>query len=183
MPFAPHEIENKRFVTALRGYSTDEVDAFLRVVAADYRNALDEIPAARAEAAKIRAAAEREAAKIRAAAVEQANVAELRADALADAAGIRARAEQEAADVRDAASRAAEAAQAEIGRQADELRRLEAALWSRMHALEQTVGECRQALSHVSSLHPAEPAGPAPTLGALPALDELLLRAETAPAA
>jgi len=180
MPFAPHEIENKRFVTALRGYSTDEVDAFLRVVAADYRNALDEIPASRAEAAEIRAAADREAARIRAAAVEQANVAELRADALADAAAIRARAEREAAEIRDAAIRAAETASAEIGRQADELRRLEAALWSRMHALEQTVGECRQALSHVSSAQQAEPA---PTLASLPALDELLLRAETPPAA
>jgi DivIVA domain-containing protein len=183
MPFAPHEIESKRFVTALRGYSADEVDAFLRAVAVDYRNALDEVPASRAEAAEIRAAAEREAAQIRAAAVEQANVAELRADALADAAGIRARAEREAAEIRDAAVRTAEAASAELGRRADELRRLEAALWSRVHALEQTVGECRQALSHVSGVHAAEPAGPAPTLGALPALDELLLRAKTAPAA
>ena len=40
MPFAPHEIENKRFVIALRGYSTAEVDAFLRAVAADYAAAL-----------------------------------------------------------------------------------------------------------------------------------------------
>jgi DivIVA domain-containing protein len=37
MPFAPHEIENKKFVVALRGYSKDEVDMFLRAVAADYR--------------------------------------------------------------------------------------------------------------------------------------------------
>ncbi len=44
MPFAPHEIENKRFVTALRGYSTTEVDAFLRAVAADYAAALERPP-------------------------------------------------------------------------------------------------------------------------------------------
>jgi DivIVA domain-containing protein len=37
MPFAPHEIENKKFVIALRGYQTEEVEAFLRAVAADYR--------------------------------------------------------------------------------------------------------------------------------------------------
>src|SRR4051794_13972142 len=41
MPFAPHEIEKKRFVVALRGYQTDEVEAFLRAVAADYRSALE----------------------------------------------------------------------------------------------------------------------------------------------
>ena len=37
MPFAPHEIENKKFVVALRGYAKEEVDMFLRAVAADYR--------------------------------------------------------------------------------------------------------------------------------------------------
>jgi DivIVA domain-containing protein len=37
MPFAPHEIENKKFVIALRGYAKEEVDMFLRAVAADYR--------------------------------------------------------------------------------------------------------------------------------------------------
>ena len=30
MPFAPHEIENKKFVVALRGYATHEVESFLR---------------------------------------------------------------------------------------------------------------------------------------------------------
>lgn len=40
MPFAPHEIENRKFVVSLRGYNTDEVDSFLRAVAADYRAAL-----------------------------------------------------------------------------------------------------------------------------------------------
>ena len=37
MPFAPHEIEHKKFVIALRGYAKDEVELFLRAVAADYR--------------------------------------------------------------------------------------------------------------------------------------------------
>jgi DivIVA domain-containing protein len=37
MPFAPHEIENKKFIVGLRGYAKDEVEMFLRAVAADYR--------------------------------------------------------------------------------------------------------------------------------------------------
>jgi DivIVA domain-containing protein len=42
MPFAPHEIENKKFVVALRGYAKEEVDMFLRAVAADYRALAEE---------------------------------------------------------------------------------------------------------------------------------------------
>jgi DivIVA domain-containing protein len=38
MPFAPHEIENKKFIVGLRGYAKDEVEMFLRAVAADYRH-------------------------------------------------------------------------------------------------------------------------------------------------
>jgi DivIVA domain-containing protein len=41
MPFAPHEIQNKKFVVGLRGYATHEVDAFLRAVAADYAALLE----------------------------------------------------------------------------------------------------------------------------------------------
>lgn len=40
MPFPPEEIETKRFVPAFRGYDRDEVDAFLRSVAAEYRKLL-----------------------------------------------------------------------------------------------------------------------------------------------
>ena len=65
MPFAPHEIESKRFVIALRGYSTAEVDAFLRAVAADYRSALDAAKAVPpAESEELLRAAEREAERI-----------------------------------------------------------------------------------------------------------------------
>ena len=61
MPFAPHEIEHKKFVVALRGYEKDEVEAFLRAVAADYR-ALSDNGAAREAVSERRAtlAAERE---------------------------------------------------------------------------------------------------------------------------
>ena len=73
MPFAPHEIESKRFVVAFRGYQRDEVDSFLRAVAADYRAALEQdgggdvVHAAR-ELKRVVQEAEREAAEIRAAA-------------------------------------------------------------------------------------------------------------------
>lgn len=37
MPFPPEEIESRRFVPAFRGYDREEVETFLRAVAADYR--------------------------------------------------------------------------------------------------------------------------------------------------
>jgi DivIVA domain-containing protein len=291
MPFAPHEIEKKRFVIALRGYQTDEVDAFLRAVAADYRAALEQASgdtekseaiigevervmasaleqakqhdgrqewiselqrlmqatteelrataqadaaairaaaqaeaaalraateahaaelqelrtAAQAEAAEIRTAATADATQIRATAHAQANVgqlraaaqaharevrlaaeteiAELRAQAEAEIAAARERAEQEASEIRTAAFREAEAAYAEITRQAEELRRLESSLWNRINVMEHTVVECRQALAHVSNLHPMQPNGnngnPLAT-NTLPTVDELLYRVEAA---
>lgn len=250
MPFAPHEIETKRFVVALRGYQTDEVEGFLRAVAADYRAALEaasgeteksaaliaevdrvmsnaleqaklEDPraewvaelqqimattreavhadaeatraAALAEAAEIRESAHADAREIRASAHTQANVAELRLAAQAharelreaaeaEAAEIRAQAAREADELRDAAVREAEAAYSQIARQAEELRRLEQSLWSRMHALEHTVVECRQVLSHVSRLEPMQPSSNGTGLATptLPSVEELLYRVEAA---
>lgn len=40
MTFPPEDIETRRFVPAFRGYDRDEVDSFLRAVAADYRKLL-----------------------------------------------------------------------------------------------------------------------------------------------
>ncbi|MGH2821281.1 MAG: DivIVA domain-containing protein, partial [Actinomycetota bacterium] len=40
MPFEPEEIENKEFLSTLRGYDRDEVRAFLQDVADDYRGVL-----------------------------------------------------------------------------------------------------------------------------------------------
>jgi DivIVA domain-containing protein len=155
MPFAPHEIENKRFVVALRGYQTDEVDAFLRAVAADYRALQRVTEAARGKPEQwvsdiervmstAREDAEREAAAIRAAAE-------------AEAAAIREAAERDATELRETTQREAEACFAEIERQAAELRRLEAGLWHRMHALEHAVIETRQSLAHASGLYPMAP--------------------------
>jgi DivIVA domain-containing protein len=162
MPFAPHEIENKRFVVALRGYQTEEVEAFLRAVAADYRALLDQ-ESGNAQAGELvaeiervmrtaRDDAEREVAELRAAAMRDA--ASVRANAEADASAIRNAAERDAAQLREATESEAEACFEEITRQAEQLRSLEAALWHRMHALEHTVMEARQTLAHVSDSYP-----------------------------
>lgn len=142
MPFAPHEIENKKFVVALRGYQTDEVDAFLRAVAADYRAALDvpengNEPATSSELVadiervlgSSREAAEREAAQIRAAA------------------------ERDAAEIRAAVEREAEACYTEIARQATELQEIERRVRDQLHALERTVSEGKHALSSFAPVY------------------------------
>jgi cell division initiation protein len=155
MPFAPHEIENKKFVTALRGYQADEVETFLRAVAADYQALLAELENDSPEqwVADIE--------RIMRSARERAehDAADLRAAAEAEAAATRGTAEREAAELREATQREAEACFAEIARQAEELHRLETALWTRMHALEHTVVEARQILGHVSDLYPMSSLG------------------------
>jgi DivIVA domain-containing protein len=153
MPFAPHEIENKKFVIALRGYQKDEVEAFLRAVAADYRMLLEQKDSASpdrwvADVEHVmrflrwaREEAEREAA-------------ELRAAATAEAAALREAAQRDADERREATERETEACFAEIARQAEELHRLKTSLLARVHALEHTVFEARQTLAHVSELYP-----------------------------
>jgi DivIVA domain-containing protein len=200
MPFAPHEIENKRFVVALRGYQTDEVDAFLRAVAADYRAAQEATSGDTVEKAvtaameqvkheasrpdqevqELRERAQQQIAELRKAAM--AHLQEERTKAEAEIAELRESAEREAAEIRTAAFREAEAAYAEISRQAEELRRLESSLWNRINVMEHTVMECRQAMSHVSNLHPMQPTGNANPLATntLPTVDELLYRVEAA---
>ena len=164
MPFAPYEIENKKFTIAMRGYQTDEVDGFLRAIAADYR-ALQEQQALAQEQSFLDKAAnestgrwmadiERIMTSTRETAEREA--AELRVAAAAEVAAIREAAEREAAELREATQREAEACFEEITRQAEELHRLETALWNRVHALEHVVVEARQTLTHVSDLYPIE---------------------------
>jgi DivIVA domain-containing protein len=141
MPFAPHEIENKRFVVALRGYQTDEVEAFLRAVAADYRAALEQ----RGVTTPDHLVAEIDRVMRR-----------VRDEAEQEAAEIRAAAEREAAEIRQSAQREADVCFAEIARQAEELGRVERRLWARMHALEHAVVEAREAMSHIGDLYPAK---------------------------
>jgi DivIVA domain-containing protein len=99
VPLTPDEIEAKEFVVALRGYDPGEVSAFLREVAADYRELERQVKGlgrgsaalphpveglmerlsavlrtATDEASEILAAAEREAAQIRDAAKKEAGI-------------------------------------------------------------------------------------------------------------
>jgi DivIVA domain-containing protein len=161
MPFAPHEIENKKFVVGLRGYATHEVDAFLRAVAADFRALLG----AAENASPERLMPEIEL--IMSSAREEAE--RLRTTSAAEAAAVREDAERDAAKLRKAAQREAEACFAEIAR----LHRLETAMWTRVDALEHTVAETRQTLAHVADLYPMENVssnghayGDAPNVGA-----------------
>jgi DivIVA domain-containing protein len=147
MPFAPHEIENKRFVVALRGYQTDEVDAFLRAVAADYRVALEGLQNGNqaATSSELVAGIERVLGSSRDAAEQE-------------AAEIRAAAERDAAQLRAAVESEAEACYAEIARQALELQEIERRVRDQLHGLERSVAEGKHALSNLSPVY-RPPAG------------------------
>lgn len=115
MPFAPHEIDQKRFVTTLRGYHPGEVDGFLRAVAVDYRAALD-----RAEAAEAAGSAPvREAAA-------------LIRSAEAEAEAVLEQARREAAEIVELARLEADFALQEIDRRAAELGQIERSLLYRI---------------------------------------------------
>jgi DivIVA domain-containing protein len=143
MPFAPHEIENKRFVVALRGYQSDEVEGFLRTVAADYRALLEEATGSR-ETGNMIAEIER---VMRAA----------REDAEREAAEIVAAARREASELRASTDQEIEACFDEISRQAARLRDLETALWHRMQALERSIADAKHELTRVAELYPMAP--------------------------
>jgi DivIVA domain-containing protein len=123
MAFSPEEIATKEFITSLRGYDTDEVRAFLKVIADDYRRVLHgvveaEVEAAsdtglelkelldqaRADAERLKAETEKERRAVLAAAAKEA--ADLRA---------------EASDTLEAAGRKAERLSADMSRVRDEL--------------------------------------------------------------
>jgi DivIVA domain-containing protein len=172
MPFAPHEIENKKFVVAMRGYQTEEVDGFLRAVAADYRALMESVGSASREEwmadierimSTTREEAEREAAELRAAAV-------------AEAAAVREAAVREAAELRDATQSETEAYFTAIERQAEELHQLEKSLWMRIYALEQAVVQARATLAHVAEGYPMPYGGARPSLA-----DETNVEAPMAP--
>jgi DivIVA domain-containing protein len=144
MPFAPHEIENKRFVVALRGYSTDEVDAFLRAVAADYRVALErEAPQNGRETQSVELVAE----------IDRV-LSSTREEAEEEARRIVAAARTEAADLRAAVELEAEAFYEEIGRQATELQAIERRVRDQLHALERVVIEGKHSLTDLAHVTP-----------------------------
>ena len=141
MPFAPHEIENKTFVLALRGYHTEEVQAFLRAVAADYGALLEQVRRREvdhrelADVGRIMRVAREEAER---------DAAQLRAQAEAEAAAIREAAALESAELRASAQREVEECLAEIARRTEQLHALEA-LYARLHAIDRKVIEGRSA--------------------------------------
>jgi DivIVA domain-containing protein len=127
MPFASHEIENKKFVVALRGYATNEVDAFLRAVAADYKSLLDGAhePIALAELETVMRAALEEADAITSRAEEEA--AEVRRSAEEDALLVRQTAAAQLVELRKA-ERWADMKLEQVERRTAELRRVESRL-------------------------------------------------------
>ena len=66
MPISPEEIATKEFLTSFRGYDKLEVEAYLRIIAADYRrllHRLDKVTAPATPAPTVDGAAETEAAE------------------------------------------------------------------------------------------------------------------------
>ena len=121
MPFSPEEIESKEFLITLRGYDKDEVQAFLRAVAADYRNVSESArtPAPIATSNPFESLGE-EVGTVLKVARESANT--LRQKAEDEAAATRRRAEEESAALRNAASAAAKRLTEEAERHAIEVR-------------------------------------------------------------
>ncbi len=114
MPLSPEEIEARRFLVALRGYDKDQVDAFLRDIAADYRDVLNKVETAQPGQSgpdPFEALGEEVASVVRAAAERVTELERLAA--------------QEAAEAREQASHelaAAESRHAESERQAQAMR-------------------------------------------------------------
>ena len=123
MPFSPEEIESKEFLITLRGYDKDEVQAFLRAVAADYRGVVEN---ARSAATPVSTTSNpfeslgEEVGTVLKVARESANA--LRQKAEDEAAATRRRAEEESAALRNAASAAAKRLTEEAERHAIEVR-------------------------------------------------------------
>jgi DivIVA domain-containing protein len=151
VPFAPHEIENKKFVIALRGYQTGEVDGFLRAVAADYRAALDAAAARAAEPVQQHPAPEAGEARELVAEIERV-MDGARARAGQEAAEIIAAAEREAAAIREAVALESEACYAEINRQAELLGSTESHVRQQLQALEYALVEAKQAMGNLPPL-------------------------------
>ena len=122
MPFSPEEIESKEFLITLRGYDKDEVQAFLRAVAADYRGVVENARSAApvSTASNPFESLGEEVGTVLKVARESAN--QLRQKAEDEAAATRRRAEEESAALRNAASAAAKRLTEEAERHAIEVR-------------------------------------------------------------
>lgn len=163
MPFSPHEIENKEFLVAFRGYDRDEVRAFLRAAAADYRAALghDHL-AERAElethagVANVLVSTKEEVPPNSALAGRRAEVeaSHLRETAERDARRLINEAERQANDVRQAVERTTHERLEEVTRKTEELRALEERMRRRLYFLETALELARRDLGIDTSSSP-----------------------------
>ena len=168
MPFSPEEIESKEFLITLRGYDKDEVQAFLRAVAADYRGIVEDsrsgapapttsnpfeslgeevgtvLKVARESANALRQKAEDEAAATRRRAEEES--AALRNAASAAAKRLTEEAERHAIEVRASAERDAGERLRETARRVERLQGTETKLRQRLYSLEMMLQSMRQEL-------------------------------------
>jgi cell division initiation protein len=167
VPFSPEEIESKEFLITLRGYDKDEVQAFLRAVAADYRSLADTsrapvpvstsnpfeslgeevgtvLKVARESANALRQKAEDEAGAARRRAEEES--AALRNAASAAAKRLTEEAERHAIEVRAAAEREAGDRLRETARRVERLQATETKLRQRLYSLEMMLQSMRQEL-------------------------------------
>ena len=165
MPFTPEEIDSKEFLITLRGYDKDEVKAFLKAVAADYRAALSSATSVEAPSNAFEALG-KDIGQVLQTAKQSAD--QLKRKAEEDATAMRRRAEEEAANLREAASNAArrlteeaerhsvqvraeaerDASQMTTGatRRVEKLQSAESKLRQRLYALEMMLQSMRQEL-------------------------------------
>lgn len=171
MPFTPEEIESKEFLITLRGYDKDEVNAFLRAVAADYRSAMSRqgtdiaVPSSSyealgAEISTVLSTAKQSAETIRRRAEEEATEARRRAEEesrqLRDAASKAAKrlteeAERHSIEVRASAEREAGDRLRESARRVERLQATETKVRQRLYSLEATLKQIRQELEAVET--------------------------------
>jgi DivIVA domain-containing protein len=181
VPFSPEEIESKEFLITLRGYDKDEVQAFLRAVAADYRSLGDTsraaapvtssnpfeslgeevgtvLKVARESANALRQKAEDEASAARRRAEEES--AALRNAASAAAKRLTEEAERHAIEVRAAAEREAGDRLRDVGRRVERLQGTETKLRQRLYSLEMMLQSMRQELDAADTAGVELPAAP-----------------------
>jgi DivIVA domain-containing protein len=166
VPFTPEEIDSKEFLITLRGYDKDEVKAFLKAVAADYRAAVDSaapppeapgnayealgkdigqvLQVAKQSADHLKKKAEEEATSMRRRAEEEANT--LRDAASGAANRLTQEAERHAVQVRAEAERDASERTTDANRRVEKLQSAESKLRQRLYALEMMLQSMRQEL-------------------------------------
>ena len=105
MAFSPEEIENKEFLTTLRGYDRDEVRAFLKAVASDVRVSQVEAASSPHAPGDAYESLGQELGQMLKVPKESSD--QLKRKAEAEATGMRRRAEEESKSLREAASNAA----------------------------------------------------------------------------